>query len=223
MSRALVERLEVRDGGFAVKADGRELAARTVLIATGLVDKEPEMANLREAIDAGAIRLCPICDGHEVIDRAVAVYGPAGRTLSHALFMRTFTDRLTLLVPHGDEPLDADSRRTAERAGIDYAESPVCEIALGDDKHAHVRLEDGSLLRFATIYPSLGCRQRSDLAIALGARANRQGEIEVDAHQRTSVPGLYAAGDVVAALNQLSVAVGHAAIAATAIHNALAA
>jgi len=181
------------------------------------------MANLREAIDAGAIRLCPICDGHEVIDRAVAVYGPARRALSHALFMRTFTDRLALIVPHGDEPLDPGGRQALERAGIEYAESPVCEIELGDDRHAHVRLEDGRRIEFATVYPSLGCRQRSDLAIAVGARANGQGEIEVDAHQRTSVPGLYAAGDVVAALNQLSVAVGHAATAATAIHNALAA
>ena len=92
---------------------------------------------------------------------------------------------------------------------------------MGADRKARVRLGDGRELRFDTIYPTFGCHMRSDLAIALGARTTEAGDIYVDAHQQTSVSGLYAAGDVVAALNQLSVAVGHAAIAATAIHNAL--
>ena len=62
---------------------------------------------------------------------------------------------------------------------------------------------------------------RSELALSVGARCTESGDILVDDHMRTSVPGLYAAGDVVAALNQISVAVGHAAIAATDVHNAL--
>ena len=89
------------------------------------------------------------------------------------------------------------------------------------DRKAVARLADGRELRFDTVYAALGCRMRSELAIALGARTTEAGDVFVDCHQQTSVPGLYAAGDVVAALNQLSVAVGHAAIAATAIHNRL--
>ena len=60
-----------------------------------------------------------------------------------------------------------------------------------------------------------------ELATALGAAVDDNGELHVDAHMQTSVPGLYAIGDVVSALNQISVAMGHAAIAATAIHNRL--
>ena len=71
------------------------------------------------------------------------------------------------------------------------------------------------------LYPALGCRVHSELAKALGARCNDVGNLEVDQKQRTSVEGLYAAGDVVSDLHQLSVAEGHAAIAATAIHNSL--
>ena len=211
-----------RDGdGFAARSGGEVVRARKVLLATGIVDKAPEMANLREAIDAGCIRLCPVCDGHEVIDRRVAMYGPARDALSHAIFMRTFTRDVTLLVPRGDAPLDAPGRGELERAGIRYLDSPVCEIAMDADRRARVRLADDSEERYATVYPVLGCRTRSELALELGARTTEAGDIEVDAHQETSVPGLYAAGDVVAALNQLSVAVGHAAIAATRIHNAL--
>lgn len=223
ITRGLVEHLRKESHLFVADGADRRISARTVILATGLVDKEPEMPNLREAIDAGVIRLCPICDGHEVIDRKVAVYGPGRSALAHAIFMRTFTRDLTLLVPRGDDPLDAAGRADAQRAGIAYVADPVCEMALVEGPRARVRLASGGEMDFETVYPSLGCRQRSDLAIEAGARVNELGEIVCDAHQQTSVPGLYAAGDVVAALNQLSVAVGHAAIAATAIHNSLAA
>ena len=218
----LIEGLELADGLFLARAgDGTEVRARKVLLATGIVDKEPEIANLREAVDAGCIRLCPICDGHEVIDRHVAVYGPAAETVSHAIFMRTFTADVALLVPRGDEPLDPKGRARLQQAGIRYLTSPVCAIEMTPEPRARVRFADDSVEEFATVYPVLGCRIRSELAIALGARTTESGDIHVDSHQRTSVPGLYAAGDVVAALNQLSVAVGHAAIAATDIHNSL--
>ena len=71
------------------------------------------------------------------------------------------------------------------------------------------------------VYPALGCNVRSELASALGAATTENGNLQVDEHQRTTVEGLYAAGDVVSDLHQLSVAFGHAAIAATHIHNRL--
>ena len=83
--------------------------------------------------------------------------------------------------------------------------------AIPDRLKVQVRVED-----------RLGCDARSELAVQLGARVNDIGELIVDAHCRTSVPGMYAAGDVVDALNQMSVATGQAAIAATDIHNELA-
>ena len=118
-------------------------------------------------------------------------------------------------------PAVGEQRARLEAAGVGFVPRAVCEISMCEGDKAAVRLDDGSELRFDTIYPSLGSRMRSELATAVGARCNDAGEIEVDSHQQTSVPGLYAAGDVVSALNQISVAVGHAAIAATAIHNSL--
>ena len=220
-TRALVESLEVREGVFAARTAEGELRARTVLLATGIVDKEPEMPRLREAIAAGCIRLCAVCDGHEVIDRKVAVYGPVASTIGHAIFMRTFSEDVTLLVPRADTPVTEAQRAKLESAGVSFVPNAVCEIAMCEGSKASVRLDDGSELRFDTLYPSLGSRMRSELAVSLGAKCTHEGEIEVDSHQQTTVPGLYAAGDVVSALNQLSVAVGHAAVAATAIHNSL--
>jgi thioredoxin reductase (NADPH) len=84
-----------------------------------------------------------------------------------------------------------------------------------------VELHGGEVLEFDTLYPALGLTHHCELATALGARAVPDGQLEVDAHQQTTVDGLYAAGDVSVDLNQISVAAGHAAIAATAIHNRL--
>lgn len=220
VTAGLVDAIALDRDGFEAAVGDKRLRARKVLMATGVVDKEPEMPNLKEAIAAGCVRLCPICDGHEVIDRKVAVYGPVASAASHAIFMRTFTDDLALLVPRGDAPCGRDDREALDRAGVALVESPVTQLAM-QDRRMVVVLADGRSLAFDTVYPALGCRMRSELAIALGARTTGEGDIFVDAHQQTSVAGLYAAGDVVAALNQLSVAVGHAAVAATAIHNSL--
>jgi thioredoxin reductase (NADPH) len=78
---------------------------------------------------------------------------------------------------------------------------------------------DGTRHRFDTIYAALGLHVRSELARALGAERDAGGALVVDVHNRTTVPGLYAAGDVARGLNQIVVAMGHAAQAATDIHN----
>jgi len=219
--QALVDAIE-RDGdAFVVRAGNGAWRAPKVLLATGLVDKEPEMRNLREAIARGAIRLCSICDGYDVSDQAIAVYGDNASAVSHAIFMRTWSARVMALRAAGSGPFDRESRERAAANGVELVDETVAQVAVGDDGRPSVRLADGRTLAFDTLYPVLGCRNRSELATALGARCGPAGDIVVDAHMRTSVPGLYAAGDIVAALNQVSVAVGHAAIAATHIHNSL--
>ena len=97
----------------------------------------------------------------------------------------------------------------------------MARIAVDGDRKAVAHLADGRERRFDTIYPVLGCRHRAELALSLGAKANEAGNLVVDGHQQTTVPGLYAAGDVCAPLNQLAVAAGQAALAATAVHNSL--
>lgn len=221
VTRGLVRDARREGGLFVATAGDARIEARSMLIATGVVDKEPEMPNLREAIERGCIRLCAVCDGHEVIGHEVAVFGKAQDSVGHAIFMRTFTTHVTLLVPRGDDPPRDEDREKLRGAGIALQESPVSAMRMDSAGRAAVKLEDGAELVFDTVYPTLGSRVRSELAVALGARCNGEGDIIVDARQKTTVDGLYAAGDVVAALNQLAVAAGHAAVAATAIHNSL--
>ncbi len=216
-----VEELRPADGGFTAVIGSNHVIAKKVLLATGVVDKEPAMPGLREAIRQGCIRLCPICDGFEVLGLKVAVLGPATEALKHALFLRTYTADLTVLSPPGQTHVDAAGRAAMQEAGIGFIEEPVTELYLRPDRRTAVRTTNGIVHDFDALYPALGCHVRAELALHLGARCNDSGELTVDSHQHTSIPGLYAAGDVVEGLNQISAGVGQAAIAATDIHTSL--
>jgi thioredoxin reductase (NADPH) len=213
--------IDALNGGFVVRsASGTEVTARTVLLATGIVDTEPEMPNLYRAIQQGHVRLCPVCDGYEVLDKEVAVLGPAGRAVQKVLFLRPYTDRLSLLLLDGEQALTDAQRSELAGAGIDIEARRVVDLFIAGDEISAV-LEDGSQRRLEVLYPALGCQVRSTLARDLGARCDEQGYVLTDPHQSTDVAGLYAAGDVTNELNQICVATGHAAIAATDIYNKL--
>ena len=103
--------------------------------------------------------------------------------------------------------------------GIAHVDGP-CKPIHCDGGEIVVETADGER-RFDSVYPALGSRIRSELAVAAGANATDEGCLEVDQHQRTSVPGLFAAGDVVLGLDQISQAMGQAGVAATTIRNLL--
>ena len=208
----------VEDGFVATVDDGRRLHARFVLLATGIVDRMPPLADLEQAIADGAVRLCAVCDGYEASDESIAVYGPVNDAIRHAAFLRTYSCDVTAIRSEPGEP-DAAAVKLAEAAGI--ALLPVPARLQHGEGHCEVTLDDGSVHGFETLYPVLGGDAQSGLAVALGAAVDDNRELVVDAALQTSVDGLYAIGDIASALNQISVAVGHAAIAATAIHNRL--
>ena len=178
------------------------------------------MEGLQEVVYRGAIRFCPICDGYEAIDKRIGVLGPVKTACNKALFMRTYSADVTLLATDDPQSAPPELRAKLDDAGIVLAPRSVAAMERQSEGVAAV-LQDGARYHLDTLYPALGCEVRSDLAMSLGARRNDIGNLFVDDHQQTSVKGLYAAGDVVTDLHQISVATGHAAIAATAIHNSL--
>ncbi len=206
------------DGFDVVTADDQRWPARLVILATGIVDRMPEMAELEDAIAQNVVRLCAVCDGYEASDEHIAVYAPADTAIGHALFLRTFSRRVTVVRSQPGEP----SPECAEAARNAKIQVLPPSVALRHDGACCVfTLDDGSEHRFDTVYPVLGGDAQSRLAVGLGAAVDDNDELRVDSSQQTTVDGLYAIGDVVDGLNQISVAVGHAAIAATAIHNRL--
>lgn len=214
-----VAQLERRDGHF-VASDGKHVwRARAVILGTGVVDRLPPVQGIEPAIASGTVRLCAVCDAYEARDHVIGVLAPAASGIGHAAFLRTFSRQVIAIDSGEGDDVDDTLRQRAAESGVQLYPRPS-ELTLVDGA-CQVRFADGRQLRLDTLYPVLGAEYQSSLAGALGARVDAEGALLVDEHMQTSVEGLYAIGDVVSALNQISVAVGHAAIAATAVHRRL--
>ena len=149
--------------------------------------------------------------------------GHAEDACGKALFLRTYSISVTLLTMDGSQP-DEKACAALETAGISRPPAGVAAIDHSADalkQTLTVTLTNGERLTFDTLYPVLGCEVRSKLATALGAEHNKAGALIVNQHQETTVPGLYAIGDVVSDLHQIAVGTGHAAVAATHLHREL--
>jgi thioredoxin reductase (NADPH) len=199
--QARVDALTPAAEGFEVRASEASVQAPTVLLATGVRDRLPDIAEIEAAIRRSLVRMCPICDAYEATGKRIAVLadseGEGGLAQREAAFLRTYSDDVTV-IGTGDGRLAffSDIVRWTPSGGVP-AQS------------------------FDHLYLALGCEPQGRLAAGCGARCDDDGNLIVDAHQMTSAEGLYAAGDLVRGLNQIAVATGEAAIAATAMHNRL--
>lgn len=216
-----VERLDrLGDGSFIATCGDRIWHARTAILATGVVDVEPQFPDVRRAVAEGRVRYCPVCDGFEAIGKRVAVLGRGSGGLGEALFVRHFAKEVSLFTLAEPIDMSGDDTASTERMRVRVVQEPVVCVAYDGDA-MRIDLRGGAQERFDVMYAALGTLVNSGMAQLLGAKWTGNGELVVDAHQQTSVEGLYAAGDIVTGLNQITVAMGHAAIAATAIHNCL--
>jgi thioredoxin reductase (NADPH) len=196
--------------------------ARSVLLATGVANRRPPMdeALHDDALARGLIRYCPICDGYEVTGKKVGVIGSDSHGVAEALFLRSFTADVTLIAPDKALALKREDQDKLQAAAIDCVDGPTQAVAISKDSIV-VDTAEGHHA-FDTIYPALGSDTHTQLAEMAGADLSASQCIRVDSHQRTNVPGLYAAGDVVIGLDQISHSMGEGGVAATTIRNDLA-
>lgn len=209
-------------GDFLIETDAGAILAPHLIIATGVRDRLAPVADAVAHVREGVIRQCPICDAYEVIDRPVAVIGAGACAAGEALFLRSYTAEITLVTmgqPPDICPANLDRLRAA---GIAINTAPLHEMIA--DRRAGVQLSFADKTppaAFDAVYSGLGVVARTSLAAGLGVALEADGRITTDARQRTSQPGIHAAGDVVTGLNQIAVAMAQAEIAATDIHNTL--
>lgn len=193
------------DGLFklTIAGESEPLSTRTLLLCTGVEDRLPEIPGVEELCAADKLRQCPICDGYEHRGQRIGVLGSSAHAAREGHFLQRFGADVEV-IPLTNEP------------GIPFATS----ISL-DGEAIVVQMSDARASRHDVLYAALGVTPRTALAAQLGASLDPVGNVLIDAHCRTSVPGFYAAGDVVNALDQIAVALGHGAIVATAVHNDL--
>jgi thioredoxin reductase (NADPH) len=218
-----VEHLAKTGEAFVVGTDSGTYRARSVLLATGVINHRP--ASLPndihdEALARGLLRYCPVCDGYEVTDRRIAVVGTSRHGTAETEFLRGFTADITLIAPDGEHDLDDECRQSLADGGVKTVAGPCGGWAIEGDRLALDSAE--GRMAFDSVYPAMGSHVRSELAEMAGAGTSGDASILVDDHMETSVPGLFAAGDVVKGLDQISHAMGQAGVAATTIRNHLA-
>jgi thioredoxin reductase (NADPH) len=206
--------------GLLATVDGSSVMASKVLLATGIVDEKPALPSLPEFIYRGGVRFCPVCDGYEAMNKRIGVVGPVQRAVKKALFLRTYCRDITVLPLGRELRLGDDDRAALEAAGIALPSAPLADLDTTADT-VKATMVNGAVIEVDVLYPAMGAQVRSELATRLGAKSNEAGCLVVDSHMQTTVPNLYAAGDVTLQLDQISVAAGQAAIAATHIHNHL--
>jgi len=209
------------DASYRLACGNERLHAKCILLATGAEDVQAPISDLDRAIRRGVVRHCPTCDAYEVRDRTIAILGAGSCQVQEAMLLRSYTADLTVHSLHRPLAMSAAERAQLLSIGIELVDEPVAEI-IAEGEGICTRLAgSGRILRFDVLYTALGLRGRSELAMRLGAEHDEDGMLIVDDHQRTSVPALYAVGDVVKGLTQIGVAMGQAAIAASTINRSL--
>ncbi|MHC2618647.1 thioredoxin reductase (NADPH) [Bradyrhizobium huanghuaihaiense] len=215
---AEVTALQRHDRVFQASWNGGAHGAATVILACGIVDTHPPFEQWRAAVADGLLRYCPVCDAFEASGRRIGVIGPLHRAAGKALFLRGYSRDVMLLATRWD---DGEAARSGlAEAGVQVEIAPDLRLRRGDGSLEAV-FAGGRTARFDVVYPAMGAQVRSQLAMALGAEHTGEGYLKVDDHQRTTISGLYGIGDVVTDLHQISVAFGHAAVAACSIHHGL--
>ncbi|HEU5481839.1 MAG TPA: NAD(P)/FAD-dependent oxidoreductase [Sphingomicrobium sp.] len=217
-----VSRLDRAGGEFTANWGSGDVAARTVLLATGVSNRRPPMDEELhdDALARGLIRYCPICDGYEVTDKKVGVIGSDSHGVAEAIFLRSYTSDVTLIAPDKAMRLKPDDSDKLELAEVPCVDGPAQAVAIS--KNCIVVETAEGTHTFDSVYPALGSDTHVQLAEQAGASLAASNCVITDSHQRTSVPGLYAAGDVVIGLDQISHAMGQGGVAATTIRNDLA-
>ena len=198
------------------------VTAWSVLLATGVTNRRPPMDEKLhdEALAAGLIRYCPVCDGFEVTDKKIGVIGSGKGGVNEAIFLRSFTADVTLIAADKAVDITAEDKARLDDAGIETVDGPAEGVAAMEGCIT-IDTAEGHFT-FDSVYPALGSDTHTQLAEMLGAKLSSDCCVVVDSHQRSSVPGLYAAGDIVLGLDQISHAMGEGGVASTTIRNDLA-
>jgi len=211
---------ERADGEFVVElADGRRERTRRVLLATGMEYRPPSLPGLAELWGRSVFH-CPFCHGWEVRDQPLAVLANGERAVHSALLLRGWSDDVVLLTG-GPAELDDDDRSRLAAADVRIDERPVAELASSNGELAAVVFTDGGRLARSGLLVATTLHQRSRLAEDLGVSSGEptplaENPVAVDPLYRTTVPGVFAAGDLSAQMPQVAGAIAAGSLAATA-------
>ncbi|MDX2081685.1 MAG: NAD(P)/FAD-dependent oxidoreductase [Terrimicrobiaceae bacterium] len=216
---ATVDAIERRDRHFAVRIDdGTDVLTRMVLLATGVVDELPEIPGLADFYGV-SVHHCPYCDGWEHRDEPIAVFGRARAAAEMAQEMLGWT-RDIVVCTHG-EPLGGEDAELLRKIRVPVRDQAIRELRGSAGVLEEIVFEDGSTIARKALFFSTAQHQQTELAQGLGCTQDSDRLIECHDGVRTSVPGVFAAGNTSTGLQLAIVAAAEGAKAAWAINQAL--
>ncbi|PZF97257.1 NAD(P)/FAD-dependent oxidoreductase [Micromonospora deserti] len=202
--------------GFRVHlATGGALSARRVIVATGLRDDLPAIPGLAERWGRDVLH-CPYCHGYEVRDRPLGVLAGTADAVQHALLVRQWSADMVFFAHTHDLTPNERERLTAR--GIRIVEGVVSRLVIDGDRLAGVELDRGSVVAPAAIFVRPRFVPSNGLLTGLGCQVDDNGWVVIDQMGRTSVPGIWAAGNAADPRAQVITAAGAGSAAAIAMH-----
>ncbi|USQ75649.1 NAD(P)/FAD-dependent oxidoreductase [Ornithinimicrobium cryptoxanthini] len=204
-----------RNGFWVLLGDGQRIPARRLLVTTGLHDELPDIPGLSDRWARDVLH-CPYCHGHEVRDRQLGVIGGSPGAVRYAQIVRQWTHDLVYFTP--PDLLTAAERSELVARAIRVREGTVAQLVIEDDQLVGVQLSDGCVVPRDALFVPPRFVPHTGLLAGLGCEVNDDGWVTTDATGRTSVPGIWAAGNVVDPRAQVITAAGAGSASAIALN-----
>lgn len=212
-----VTQINPQDDSFTVATLGGEVhTARKVLLATGLKDNLPPISGI-EAYWGRSVFHCPYCDGWELRDQAIVVYGPEQKALHLTKLLSQWTAHLSLCT-NAEWAISESDRQRLTKHGIAIIDTPIAQVAGAEGQIEALHFSDGSTLPCRAMFITPQSVQGSDFAADLGCAMTEHNLVQVDLLGRSSVNGIYAAGDLAQPFRSLSAAVAQGSAAGAGIN-----
>lgn len=204
---------------FEITVNAETVSSRKLLLATGVVDHLPDIEGLKPLYGRSVFH-CPYCDGWELRDQPIAIYGREDRGAGLALEL-TGWSRDLIVCTDGPATILVDDRKQLEGLKIPVREEPIARLEGSDGQLERIIFESGEALPRRGMFFNTGQEQRCNLAARLGCEFTDRGAVRTGEYEMTSVPGLFVAGDASRAVQLVIVAAAEGAEAAFAINKAL--
>jgi thioredoxin reductase len=220
LRQVTVSDVAIAGDGFDVSLEtGERIAARKVLIATGVRDHLPEIDGL-EACYGITVHHCPYCDGWEERDRTIAVIGHGTSAAGLALSLKTWSDRV-IVCTNGRARMTRAQRAQLKEHAIAVHEQPIAQVEHDNGQVRRLAMRDGTQVECEAIFFSSGQSLQCNFPSKLGCEFTHRGTVKTDHLGQTRVPGVYVVGDASRDVQFVIVAAAEGAKAGVAINKAL--
>lgn len=208
-----------KDNGFQVMTEnGETFLGDRLLLATGVMDRIPPFTELFPCLGI-SVYVCPDCDGYEVKGKRTIIFGSGHTGVETAKVLSYWTNEL-IFINHEQKPLDEKDRQTLSQYKVEYIDTPVKQVLADGSQLEGFLLENGETISGNHAFVAFGGNEvRSQLASQLGVELLENKHMVVDPRtKKTNVEGVWAAGDVVAHSEQVTIAMGEGVQSAIWIH-----